>query len=127
MSRDRKLRGLNLYVENEGEFPFPDDGRPVVFVENHTNAYDLPYVAEVICKHFYVLAAVDGHTSLTRILSNINGVSYWVERGDSEAAKVGRAVGLLVTIQMLRHGVHHLMYPEGTWNPFYKLSCAILP
>jgi 1-acyl-sn-glycerol-3-phosphate acyltransferase len=120
MVANRKKHGLDLKIENEGEHALPDDGRPILFVANHTNGYDMPYTAEVIRNHFYVLPAVDGHTNFTRFLFNLNGVTHWVERGNSERAKVSRAIGGLATIEALRHGVDCLVYPEGTWNQHYR-------
>lgn len=94
----------------------PDDGRPVILAANHTNSEDIPRIAAVLGRHFYVVAATDGmFGALNKLVCNAYG-TIWLERDTSAAAKASRVRAQDTAIAKLRAGVDVLIFPEAVWN-----------
>ena len=85
---------------------------PVIFVVNHSNGHDFPIAAQVIKKHFYILADFTMKKDpIVNILNRLNGCVY-VDRKDSRSRQRSK----MELIDHLQQGHNILLFPEGTWN-----------
>lgn len=85
---------------------------PVIFVVNHSNGHDFPIAAQVINKHFYILADFTMKKDpIVNILNRLNGCVY-VDRKDSRSRQQSK----IELIGHLQQGHNILLFPEGTWN-----------
>ena len=90
--------------------PIPENS-PVIFVVNHSNMHDFPITAEIVQRHFYVLADDAPRKNITGFAFMANGV-VWVKRADRES----RRQSAEEMRSHLRRGDNLLILPEGTWN-----------
>ena len=90
--------------------PIPESS-PVIFVINHSNMHDFPVTAEIVRRHFYVLADDAPRKKITGLAFVANGV-VWVKRADKES----RRQSAEEIRSHLRRGDNLLILPEGTWN-----------
>lgn len=85
---------------------------PAIFVVNHSNGHDFPVVAQVIKKHFYILADYTMKKDrVVDILNRMNGCVY-VDRKNQESKRCSK----VALIKHLKQGHTILLFPEGTWN-----------
>lgn len=94
----------------------------VIYVSNHSNMHDFPVAAEILKKHFYVLADDEPRGKLTGLGFEANGV-VWVNRFDRSSRKKA----FEEMLQLLEAGKNILIYPEGTWNLSDNLPMLPLP
>ena len=83
-----------------------------IFVVNHTNGHDFQVAAQVIKKHFYILADFTMKKDfIVNTLNRLNGCVY-VDRKNSESKKKSKQK----LIEHIEKGRNILIFPEGTWN-----------
>jgi len=108
--------GVKLDVD-ETSAPLPPDGRPIIFAANHTNSQDIPRIACVLNRPFYIVAATDGmFGAVNKLVCNAHG-TIWLERDESDAAKASRRRAHDEAVTKLRAGNDVLIFPEAVWNP----------
>ena len=85
--------------------------RPIIFVCNHTTAYDIPIALKTIKEHTILFAAKQPLEKMDEMFFNLNGTVY-VDRKNKADMKLSK----VAMIETLKRGRNILVYPEGTWN-----------
>ena len=95
-----------------GKNPIDNLTESAIFVVNHTNGHDFPVAAQVIKKHFYILADFTMKKDfIVNTLNRLNGCVY-VDRKNPTSKKQSKEK----LIKHLKCGNNVLLFPEGTWN-----------
>lgn len=82
-----------------------------IYAVNHSCRYDIPYAAEAIGHHSYVLVGKQHLNMIDRMAFLLNGVIYVDRKNRSDKAFAKRKIKKLVL-----SGKNMLLFPEGTWN-----------
>jgi len=82
-----------------------------IYAVNHSCRYDMPYAAEAIRRHTYVLVGKQRLNMIDRIAFFLNGVIY-VDRKD----RSDKAIAKNKMKELVLHGKNLCIFPEGTWN-----------
>lgn len=85
--------------------------RPIIYVCNHTTAYDIPIAFNAIRKHAFLFAGKQPLEPIDETFFNINGTIY-VDRKDKEDMKLSKQA----MEETLKKKIDILVFPEGTWN-----------
>lgn len=102
----------NCKVIVVGENTIDNLNEPAIFVVNHTNGHDFPVAAQVIKKHFYILADFTMKKDLVvNALNRLNGCVY-VDRKNPDSKKESKQK----LTEHLKNRRNVLLFPEGTWN-----------
>lgn len=101
---------LNFRIEYLNKLPVSVN-QPVVFACNHSNVHDFPACAQILGRHFYLIASDEVINDIGGLFFWLNGV-IWVNRENKESRKqiVPQAV------ELLKKGKSILIFPEGIWN-----------
>lgn len=99
---------------------------PYIFAVNHSNGYDIPLLARIIGKSFFVLASDEPKGDIPGLGLWLNGV-IWSNR----ASREDKAHAKQRCIDCLRYGKDLLIFPEGTWNlteasPMLPMSWGVI-
>lgn len=99
---------------------------PYIFAVNHSNGYDIPLMARIIGKSFFVLASDEPKGDIPGLGLWLNGV-IWSNR----ASREDKAHAKQLCIACLRYGKDLLIFPEGTWNlteasPMLPMSWGVI-
>lgn len=99
---------------------------PYIFAVNHSNGYDIPLMARIIGKSFFVLASDEPKGDIPGLGLWLNGV-IWSNR----ASREDKAHAKQLCIDCLRYGKDLLIFPEGTWNlteasPMLPMSWGVI-
>ena len=97
-----------------------------IFAVNHSNGYDIPLMARIIGKSFFVLASDEPKGDIPGLGLWLNGV-IWLNR----ASREDKAHAKQLCIDCLRYGKDLLIFPEGTWNlteasPMLPMSLGVI-
>lgn len=99
---------------------------PYIFAVNHSNGYDIPLMARIIGKSFFVLASDEPKGDIPGLGLWLNGV-IWSNR----ASREDKAHAKQLCIACLRYRKDLLIFPEGTWNlteasPMLPMSWGVI-
>lgn len=87
------------------------EGKPILFLANHSNSYDIPIALNAIKEHCYVMYAKQPTEIIDKIGLWLNGVNL-VDRKDKNSKKEAKER----EIELLKNNKHNLKFPEATWN-----------
>ena len=85
--------------------------RPIIFVCNHSNSYDIPIALQAIKEHTVLFAGKQPLEKMDELFFNLNGTIY-VDRKDKEDMALSKEA----MIETLNKKRNILVFPEGTWN-----------
>ena len=99
---------------------------PCIYVANHSNCHDLPVMARIINRPFFVLASDEPRAEFAGLGLWLSGV-IWSNRED----KRQRSYAKELCVDCVRKGCDLLVFPEGTWNisqarPMLPLSWGVI-
>ena len=89
--------------------PHPQVIGNAIYAVNHSFRYDIPYAAEAIKRHSYVLIGKQRLNIFDRIAFFLNGVVY-VDRKSTPNKKTAKNK----MKRLVLHGKNLIMFPEGT-------------
>lgn len=104
----KSMRNFDLTIDGKIELL---KNQPAIFVVNHSNSHDFPIAAEIIKRHFYILADFTMKKTWVNIPNELNGVIY-VDRLNKKSKLEAKEQ----MIKLLLNGKNVLLFPEGTWN-----------
>ncbi len=82
-----------------------------IYAINHSCRYDMPYAAEAIKQHTYVLVGRQRLNMIDRIAFFLNGVIFVDRKSRSD-----KTIAKNKMKELILHGKNLCMFPEGTWN-----------
>lgn len=85
--------------------------RPIIFVCNHTNSYDIPIALKAIKEHTILFAGKQPLEKIDELFFNLNGTIY-VDRKNKEDMNLSKKA----MVETLKKKRNILVFPEGTWN-----------
>lgn len=91
--------------------PHPQVVGNAVYAINHSCRYDMPYAAEAIRRHTYVLVGRQRLNVVDRIALFLNGAIY-VDR----KSRPDKTIAKNKMKELVLHGKNLCIFPEGTWN-----------
>lgn len=103
----KSQRKHELHILND----CPQKAENAIYALNHSCRYDVPYAAEAIRRHSYVLAGRQRLDLMDSIVLYLNGAVYVDRKSRYSKTKVKSQLKTL-----LRNGNNLIMFPEGTWN-----------